>query len=83
MNKLLFEMFSLFMACAASALIGYIVAVIRHDRQLRRVTKDLIQEAKQAEDEFEDEETKLICMEIAELIKREMDELCNRMGQRV
>ena len=83
MNGVYVEAFSLFMACAAAALIGYIVAVIRHDRRLRRVTKDLIQEAKQAEDEFEDEGTKLIWMEIAELIKREMDELCNRMGQRI
>ena len=83
MNRVLMELFSLIMACAAAALIGYGVAMFRHDRQLRRVTKDLIQEAKQAEDEFEDEETKLICMEIAELIRREMDELCNRMGQRI
>ena len=83
MNGVYVEAFSLFMVCAAAALIGYGVAVFRRDRQLRQVTKDLIQEAKQAEDEFEDEETKLICMELAELIKEEMDELCDRMGERI
>ena len=80
MNKLLFEMFTLFMACAASALIGYSVAVIRHDRRLRQVIESLIRDYRQVEEECEDAKDRFITEQINGLLERELNEVCNRMG---
>lgn len=83
MNRVLMELFSLIMACAAAALIGYGVAVFRHDRQLRRVIKSVLRDNAQAAEELEDPDERRIAAQINELLKEELDEVCKRMGQRI
>ena len=83
MSRALITMFALIMACATSALIGYIIAVIRHDRQLRQAMEITLQESRQAAEEFEDEEERSIALTIIELVEDEFKNVRFLMGQRI
>ena len=83
MNRVLMELFSLIMACAAAALIGYGIALIRHDRQLRQVIKSVLQDNARAVEELEDANERDVGEQILSLLEVELNTVCKRMGQRI